>query len=197
MKANSIFTSPHFFKTPLIRPITARTSTRHAAQIKQQQKHARRIVNNKQGRILKRTFNGELAYTVQERSPKEAVNKGGLEPSTKEIFISTSGYNHGSVCMSLLPEIPCIMHQQRTPNEQRYLYALPLHGDFFIMNGQWRQVISPGGLTLPTWWRCRSIRNHNGQTTLGPLVGQDGKTPVKFDEAYSRYLSSTLTPPPA
>lgn len=135
--------------------------------------------------IMQKQFNGQVVYCLRGESPEELGKAGALYPFVKDLWLSntSSGDNTGSVCFSLLPEVPTIFYPStisKSRNKEAYLYAFPLHGPFLLPGGPWRQIISPGVFPLPYAWRARKMLGVEpdkqvpgvDRVKLGPLQGE-------------------------
>lgn len=114
-------------------------------------------------------FSGKIAYVLRDETPKEMVKTGGFLAHEKSFWLSNtgSGDNSGSVCFSLLPEITSLFVREGKP---AYIYAFPLHGDFLLPGGPWRQIISPGAFPLTSAWRAREVLGFVSERRLHPVA---------------------------
>jgi hypothetical protein len=139
---------------------------------------------DKYPKIMQCHFDGLIAYCLRGETPEELRRAGALYPWVKELWLSNtgSGDNTGSVCFSLLPEVTTLFTSSASSKggqRQPYLYAFPLHGNFLVPGGRWRQIISPGAFPLPAVWRARQLLGVESdkiilgreRVKLGPLTG--------------------------
>ncbi len=145
--------------------------------------------------LLSRRFNGKVVYTAQGIAPDEMVRQGGFIAQGPLWLSNTgSGDNRGSVCLTFLPEVAAIFARG---SSDAYLYAIPLHGEFLLPGGCWRQVISPGALPVGSGWLARRVEciEQDGRIHFGPLLGcLDGLT-TEQGERFEAFLDNKLILP--
>lgn len=149
-------------------------------------------------RLMTKQFNGKVAYTAQVVKPADMVQQGGFRARGLLWCSNTgSGDNDGSICFSLLPEVAVLFATIK--KGPVYLYAFPLHGQFMLPGGPWRQVIAPGAFVLPAWWQARQVTGIDyvsNAVKLGPLSGnRQIEKGVVRGERHESFLSDQLTLP--
>lgn len=173
-------------------------------ELKQSCRLATQRLREKYPHLLSMAFNGKVAYTLQRISPDEMKQQGGFISYDSFLWFSNKGTgdNAGSVCLSFLPEVAAIFArkalQKKNPS-RAYLYALPLYGTLLLPGGAWRQVISPGALTVEnSYWMAREIDriDCHGRVYLGPPEGDLGEVaPIHQGERFDEYANNLLELP--
>lgn len=152
--------------------------------------------------LISTELHGKVAYMVRNESPDEIIESGGFHAFHKNIWLGkeigeplSACNNEGSVCLTLLPEISTIFLLNKLSAEKKpyFIYALPLEADVVLLGGQWRQVVVPGAMPLPDFWRAREVlkKINTEKVILGPAIGQgDDSLIQQSGERYDHYRHS-------
>jgi hypothetical protein len=189
------------FSSPPVQLIRESAAAEQIKKLMAQKEQQTQVLQRKYPLMLSRVFNREVVYALRTETPTEMIATGGLIPSggthTPLSWSIDSGNNTGFVCFSLLPEVSVIFREKKltASNKRSYIYAFPLDGLFWLPGGPWRQVCSPGGFPIPSWWRAREVLDvSDSQVQMGPVIGQGEPLPHSC-QRFERYLRNTLYAP--
>lgn len=158
------------------------------------------LMRRKYAKVMEGTFKpGQFVYRLCGLSPEEMITGGGFKTNANLYVSNTgSGMNEGANCFTLLPSVATLFSVNVPREVKCFIYACMIQGNFFAPGGQFRQVIIPGALPMPSVWMAREVMaiTENRTMVLGPMVGHGAKIEeAVLDDSFTKFSQPYLEMP--